>query len=197
MFYRVFINMKEIIRKLLREGLDESILKSPFKGKNILYHSSTISGCINILTDNKIYAATKQTISTKLNPNNPNYNDNSKNYSGVSLTRDNRLNFNDVQFILDGELIKRDFGKRLVPHDFFKSYGDKGKANNYRTDAYESEEFLIGALEPLSNYLLAIRFTSLNTLNEFRENDPEGYDMLKEIIANITTYGEDFTQINL
>ena len=190
--------MKGYIKKLLREGLDESILKSPFKGRNILYHSSGFGQGIGILTDNRIYAATRQTISTKLNPSNPNYNENSKNYSGVSLTRDNSLNFNDMQFILNGDLIKRDFGNRLVPHDFYKSYGDKTKANTNRTDAYESEEFLIGALEPLSKYLLAIRFIpTYGTLEEFRNNDPEGYDLLKETIGDIPTYDENFNQINL
>ena len=57
--------------------LNESILRSDFKGKNLLYHSTTIGRGIDILNDNKIYGASKQKILTKLNPNNSNYNNNS------------------------------------------------------------------------------------------------------------------------
>jgi hypothetical protein len=186
------------LSEIFNELLGESILKSPFKGRNVLYHSSGFGQGIDILTDNRINAATKQTISTKLNPSNPNYNVDSKNYNGVSLTRDNRLNFNNMEFILDGDLIKRNFGNKLVPHDFYKPYGNKTKANNNRSDAYESEEFLIGDLKPLSKYLIAIRFTPrYETLEEFRTNDPEGYDLLKKTIGNIPTYDENFNQITL
>ena len=42
------------------------ILSTPFKGKSLLYHSTTYDRAINILDDNTIYGASKQTIKTKL-----------------------------------------------------------------------------------------------------------------------------------
>ncbi len=184
--------MKEYIKQLLRE----SILKSPFKGRYILYHSTQIDKGISILNDDKILGASKQTIKTSLNPSNPNYNQNSKNYNGVSLTRNISIRFSDMQFILDGNLIKNDYGKKLVPHDYFKQY--KGKSDPNRSDIYESEEFLIGNIEPLSKYLLGIRFVSVyQKLNDFIIDDPEGYEILKQSVGDIPIYDENFKLFKL
>jgi hypothetical protein len=48
--------MDKLIKKLLRE----SILKSQFKGRNILYHSTFIDKVLKIITDNKIEPRTYQ-----------------------------------------------------------------------------------------------------------------------------------------
>ena len=53
--------MDKLIKKLLRE----SILKSQFKGRNILYHSTFIDKVLKIITDNKIEPRTTQKILTK------------------------------------------------------------------------------------------------------------------------------------
>lgn len=183
--------MKNIIKKLLREGLTESILKSPFKGRNILYHSTFIDRILKIITGNKIEPKTTQKIVTK-------FNSDGKAYKGISLTRNVNLVFSDIQLILDGDLIKRDFGKRLVPHDYY-SYENKTKDNQNRTTFYENEEFLVGVLEPLSKYLLGIRFTpsSGTTIEEFKMDEPEFYSLFKEKIGNIPFYDNDFNQIKL
>lgn len=187
MFYMIFIDMKNIIKQLLRE----SILKSPFKGRNILYHSTFIDRILNIITDNKIEPKTSQKILTK-------FNDEGKTYNGISLTRNVNLIFSDIQLILDGDAIKRDFGKRLVPHDYFAQFGSKTKADNARSDYNESEEFFIGALGPISKYLLGIRFTPSNgTIEEFKMSEPEIYSSFKEKIGNIPFYDREFNQIQL
>lgn len=181
--------MKKLIKKLLRENL----FKSPFKGQNILFHSTQYDRAINILNDNEIFAATKQTIKTKLNKTNPNYNENSKNYNGVSLTRDSKLQFGDVQFILDGDLIKRDYGNKLVPFDFFSSYLNKSSLNRS-----ESEEFLIGPLKNIKKYLLGIRIIRVyQSLRSFYEEDREGYYIFKESIGRIPLFDEKFNEIEL
>ena len=179
--------MKEFIQKLLRE----SILKSPFKGRNVLYHSTFIDRVLKILTDNKIEPKTTQKIQTK-------FNDEGKVYNGVSLTRNVNLVFSDIQLILDGDLIKRDFGKRLVPHDYYAQFGTKTKADNSRSDWNESEEFFIGTLEPISKYLLGVRFTSASgTIEGFKMEEPEIFSSLKEKLGNTPFYDSDFNQIQL
>lgn len=183
--------MKNIIKQLLRERLDESILKSPFKGRNVLYHSTFIDRVLTIISNDKIEPKTTQKIVTK-------FNNESKDYNGVSLTRNVNLNFGDIQLILDGDLIKRDFGKRLVPHDYFAQFGGKTKADNSRSDYNESEEFLIGVLAPISKYLLGIRFTpSSGTIEDFKIDEPEIFSSLKEKIGNIPFYDSNFNQIQL
>lgn len=179
--------MKKIIKKLLRE----SILKSPFKGRNILYHSTFIDKLLNILTDNEIKPKTTQKILTK-------FNGDSKYYNGVSLTRNVNLVFNDVQLILDGDAIKRDFGKRLVPHDYFAQFGSKTKSDTSRSDYNESEEFFIGTLESISKYLLGIRFAlSKETIEDFKMSEPDFFSTFKEKVGDIPLYNKDFERINL
>ena len=183
--------MKNIIKQLLREGLTESILNSPFKGRNLLYHSTFISRVMEIITNNKIEAKTTQKILTK-------FNDESKSYNGVSLTRNVNLIFSDIQLILDGDAIKRDFGKRVIPHDYFAQFGTKTKADNSRSDYNESEEFFIGTLEPISKYLLGIRFTpSSGTIEDFKTGEPELFSEFKEKIGDIPFYDYNFNQIKL
>ena len=180
--------MKEVIKKLLRE----SILKSPFKGRNILYHSTFIDKVLKIIGDGKIEPKTTQKILTK-------FNGESKDYNGVSLTRNVNLIFSDIQLILDGDAIKRDFGKRLVPHDYFAQFGSKTKADTSRSDYNESEEFFIGTLEPISKYLLGVRFTpaSGTTIEDFKIDEPELFSLFKEKLGNIPFYDSNFTQIQL
>ncbi len=191
MFYKVFIVMKNIIKQLLREGLTESILKSPFKSKNILYHSTFIDRVMDIISNNKIEPKTTQKILTK-------FNDEGKIYNGVSLTRNGNLIFSDIQLILDGDAIKRDFGKRLIPHDYFAQFGAKSKADNTRSDYNESEEFFIGVLEPLSKYLLGVRFTAPSgTIEDLKTDEPELFSQFKEKIGNVPFYDYNFNQIRL
>jgi hypothetical protein len=179
--------MDKLIKKLLRE----SILKSQFKGRNILYHSTFIDKVLKIITDNKIEPRTTQKILTK-------FNGESREFNGVSLTRNINLNFSDIQLILDGDAIKRDFGKRLVPHDYFAQFGTKTKSDSTRSDWNESEEFFIGTLEPISKYLLGIRFTtSSGTIEDFKISEPEIFYQFKEKIGNIPFYDSNFNQINL
>lgn len=182
------MDMKEVIKKLLRE----SILKSPFKGRNILYHSTFIDKVLKIIGDDKIEPKTTQKILTK-------FNGESKDYNGVSLTRNVNLIFSDIQLILDGDAIKRDFGKRLVPHDYFAQFGTKTKSDNTRSDYNESEEFFIGALVPISKYLLGIRFTpaSGTTIEDFKIDEPEIFSLFKEKIGNTPFYDKDFNRIQL
>lgn len=173
------------------------IVKSPFKGKSLLYHSTTYDRAINVIKDNQIYGASKQTIRTKLSPDNPFYNEQSKTFSGVSLTRDWRLDFSDVQFILDRDLIARDYGKKLVPFDFFNP-ADKRKGDPERNDVHEAEEFLIGDLNNVSKYLLGIRIMEVySTLQGFIEDDYEGYLIFKKVVGKIPVYDKNFKEIRL
>ncbi len=173
------------------------ILSTPFKGKSLLYHSTTYDRAINILDDNTIYGASKQTIKTKLGTNNSNYNEQSKTYNDVSLTRDWKLDFSDVQFILDRDLLVRDFGKQLVPFDFFHISG-KHKGDPNRTDVYEAEEFFIGDLPNLSKYLLGIRIMEVySTLNNFAEEDIEGYRIFRKAIGKVPVYDKKFKPMRL
>jgi len=169
--------------------LKESILKSPFKGKNILYHSTSIDRILKIITNNEIEPKTTQKILTK-------FNNDSKTYNGVSLTRNVNLKFGDVQLILDGDAIKRDFGKKLIPYDHFSQFGSKTKADSNRSDYNESEEFLIGALKPISKYLLGIRFMfPKEEIEEFKTEEPEIFSSLKEKTKNIPIYDLDFNEL--
>ena len=169
--------------------LIESILKSPFKGKNILYHSTSIDRILKIITNNEIEPKTTQKILTK-------FTNDSKTYNGVSLTRNVNLKFGDVQLILDGNAIKRDFGKKLIPYDYFSQFGSKTKADSNRNHYNESEEFLIGALKPISKYIKGIRFMfPEEEIEEFKTDEPEIFSSLKEKTQNIPIYDLNFTEL--
>ena len=63
-------NMKGLIKQIL----SENIFISPFKGKNVLFHSiKFIDGIISILNNDVLWPATNQTIKTKLSSKNKNY----------------------------------------------------------------------------------------------------------------------------
>lgn len=179
--------MKSLIKKLLREGLEEAAFNSNLKGRNLLFHSLGQEYVLKeILRGNTIKANTKQEINTSKGGE--------KNiYSGVSLSRDSEFKWGTYQLILDGDLIRRDFGRKLTPFDFIKGYqpkshpdrnhwtasktskkfkkGDKGEYVDVTYDSKfddssphieapikpQSEEFLIGDLKPLDKYLLGIR----------------------------------------
>lgn len=189
------------IGKILKEEIERLVelsIKSPFKGQYILYHSTSYSSCMDIINQNEIFEASKQNIKFKYSSNNPNFNQNSKNYSGVSLTRNSEHEFNDVQLILNGEAIKRDFGKRLMPFDFH-SYSNMGKGNPKRI-LFEEEEFLIGPLTNVKKYLIGIRIMNVyTTLENFIEEDPEGYNMFSEIVnqLNVPFFDKKFNKIGL
>ncbi len=169
--------------------IKESILKTSFKGKNILYHSTYIDKILNIISNNEIEPKTTQKILTKFTSDDSSYN-------GVSLTRNANLKFGDIQLMLDGDLIKRDFGKKLIPYDHFSQFGSKVKSNNTRSDYNESEEFLIGALNPISKYLLGIRFMfSKEEIEEFKTEEPEIFSLLKQKTENISIYDINFNEV--
>jgi len=154
--------------------IKESILKTSFKGKNILYHSTYIDKILNIISNNEIEPKTTQKI----------------------LTKFTSLKFGDIQLMLDGDLIKRDFGKKLIPYDHFSQFGSKVKSNNTRSDYNESEEFLIGALNPISKYLLGIRFMfSKEEIEEFKTEEPEIFSLLKQKTENISIYDINFNEV--
>lgn len=104
--------MKSLIKKLLREGLNESKIKSSLKGKNILYHNIRIGDFKSIINNNELKPNTKQEINTR---------GKGGEVYGVSLTRDSEFIWaSQLQLILDGDLIKRDYGKKLTPLDYLK-----------------------------------------------------------------------------
>ena len=223
--------MKTLIKELLREALIESKLKTNLKGKNILYHTTNIDSAINILNQNTILGSTKQEINTSK------FDDF---FNGISFSRNSEFKWNDIQFILDGDLIKRNFGKKLLPLDFIKgvykkfslkrnlstqnsSYGKfrKDSNGNYfdlAKDEFEndithssnyisaplppqSEEFLIGELDQLRNYLLGIRIMDKNIINvnepqTFMINNPY-YNKLYNAIGDIPKYDFGWNIINL
>jgi hypothetical protein len=187
--------MKEIIRTLLREHF----LNTPFKGKNVLYHSTHIDSLVNILNTNEIQPKTEQIINTRLNR------DANSKYKGVSFTRNQNHNYGDVKLILDGDLIKRDYGRNIAPHDWSRA-GSSGetsrpksspKRNNGFND-YEFEEFLIGPLKNLKKYLLGIQLlkpTDL-TMSWLIDEEPELYKSFKEVTINIPIYDMNFKPVN-
>tara|TARA_R110000782_G_scaffold65140_1_gene132658 strand:+ start:149 stop:790 length:642 start_codon:yes stop_codon:yes gene_type:complete len=195
----IFICMKEVIKKLLREGLlNENFLNTPFKGKNILYHSTFIDNLINILTTNEIQANTQQTIKTSLNK------DTNNQYNGVSFTRDHSYDYNEFKLIFDGDLIKRDYGKNIVPHDWARntsSYDIGPKSAPSRksapTENSESEEFLVGPLKNVKKYLLGIQLLKPtdSTMEWFRDDEPELFKSFNDVTTNIPFYDMNFKQL--
>lgn len=176
----------EIINQNINKetSLSEQILKSPFKGKNILYHSTKGTFFDQILNSNQIKASTTQKIKTKLNNNNIN-NNGYQQYNGVSLSRDNNFTFGDFQLILDGDLMKRDYGNKLIPFDF---YHERGSKSSNRHGKNESEEFLVGHLNNVKKYLLGIRYRR----DIF---DVEYLEHLKNRVGNIPLYDKDFNTL--
>jgi len=185
--------------------LREHFLNTPFKGKNILFHSTRVDSLIIILTTNQIQAKTEQTINTRLNKNiNNQYDSETKKYKGVSLSRNQNYNYGDMKLILDGDLIKRDYGKNIIPHDWArvtsnKEIGPKSKPerNNWQ-DSSESEEFLIGPLKNVKKYVLGIQLLKDTELiiNWFIDDEPELWGDFKKTTANIPIYDMNFKPIN-
>lgn len=211
--------MKGLIKKLLREGLEESTFKSELKGRNLLFHSVVANSIFfNILTDNTIEGRTKQEIITSGGKDK---------VTGVSLSRDSEFYWGEYQFILDGDLIKRDFGKKLRPFDFIKGakpkshpsrnhwssgklpttykkndkgfydeIGDYEEVNGNHIIAPsnpQSEEFLIGPLTNLRKYLLGVRFRDDNKIIRF--NDEE-LTKMSVLFKNIPVYDKHFKSIS-
>lgn len=175
------------ILNIFNNILQEELVRSSFKGRYILYHSTTIHRSVDILSSNKLWPASSQVIKTKFNPSgNDNYNHNSKDYNGVSLSRDWKLEFGGVQFILNGDLIKRDYGKLLVPFTFIQNV-------SYLS---ESEEFLIGGLTNLRKYLLGVRITTTEEWQDFRILDKEGYELFIEALGDTPLFDVNFNQLN-
>lgn len=195
--------MKNIIKKLLRE----SFLNTPFKGRNMLFHSTLIDSLVNILTTNEIQAKTKQIINTRLNQNvNKSYDIESKEYRGVSFTRNQNYNYGDVKLILDGDLIKRDYGKNLAPHDWSRA-GASGETSRPKSSPerdngfnnYEFEEFLVGPLKNVKKYILGIQLIkdTNSTISWLRDEEPELYKSFLDVTINIPIYDINFKPVNI
>jgi len=182
--------MKTLIKKLLRENFN-----SPFRGRNLIYHSSHIDAVMNMLSINKIEARTTQTIKTKFNKED-------RKYTGVSFTRNKDVVFGDAQLILDGDLIKRDYGNKLIPYDY---YGGKApsKSSVTRNNYVESEEFLIGPLNGLSKYILGIRDSTDNSkigsnmIEYLKTHEPDIFNEFKASIGDIPFFDNKFNRIEL
>ena len=191
--------MKNLIQQLLHEALImEDFLKTPFKGKNILYHSTRWYSLVDILGSGEIKPKTKQVIKTSLNNDNNKSND----YYGVSFTRKQNYNYGEVKLILDGDLIKQDYGKKMMPYDWARVKSDKiGPKSKPERSGFigqsEAEEFLVGPLKNVKKYVLGIqllRDTDL-TINSIRDYEPELYKSFKEVAINIPIYDMNFKQV--
>lgn len=169
----------------------EYIMKTDLKGKNLLYHSTPFQSAIEILKTNTIYGSTGQDIKTKFSSFNQNYSDASKTYGGVSLTRNWKFEFGSIQFILNADLLKRDYGKKIVPFDYFSKEGHK---STRQLSKDESEEFLLGDLERLSKYLLGIRIVDEIGFSNDVWDDPDSLEFFRKYISrlNIPVYNKQF-----
>jgi len=224
LFYEIFIDMKKIIKKLLREH----ILKSPFKGRNIYYHITNLENAINMIETNKIDGNSPQEITTKFNKKTPIF--------GISFSRDSEIKWRGgVQLILNGDLIKQDYGKKIMPFDFIKGaypkshpirntdwsagipkvfrknekgdyydYTDKHDFDNepdynyyLATTAPLSEEFLIGDLEPLSKYLLGVRLYNIEDAIIHKSTKNDEYVRFFKLIKNVPFFNKDFERLNI
>jgi len=175
--------MKIIITESQLSLLKESILRTNLKGKNVLYHSAPIHKFLGILVDNKIKGLSRQTIKHKYSKDNPNYNEKQNKFFGSCFTRDSELWFNDIQFMLDGDLMKRDFGRDLMPFDFHSDENiHKADPKRY---SYEKEEFLLGDLYPLDKYLVGIRVVIESEFQVFVED------------GNVTLFQEHLKKFNI
>lgn len=211
--------MKGLIKKLLREGLEESTFKSELKGRNLLFHNvNNYNVLFDILKRNSIEDRTKQEIITSGGKGE---------VTGVSLTRDSEFYWGDFQFILDGDLIKRDFGKKLRPFDFIKGVkpkshpsrnhwssgkipkkykkNDKGfydEVGDYEEvvgnhliapSNPQSEEFLIGPIKNLNKYLLGVRFKG----DFLSKVDSATIGKLINLLNETPIYDKQFNKLNL
>jgi len=169
--------------KTTKQLLRESILRTEFKGRNNLYHSTNLGNMIDIIDNNKIIGITKQ----KVGGNEVN---------GISLTRDYNYGYNrEIQLILDGDKIKNTYGSKLVPIDFFNKHeGSKTKSDPDRRDRVESEEFLISDLYPLDKFLIGFRFIDDDTLINLINNDQEGYELIKGKFNDLPVFDSKFIQ---
>ena len=183
--------MKIIITESQLCLLKESILRTNIKGQNMLYHSTNNDKIINILKSNSLVAKTTQKIKTKFVKNNVTGYD-GEYYNGVSLTRDSEFFYREFMFILNGDLLKRDFGKKLIPFDYFKSDGNKTKRSG---DQFEKEEFLVGNISNLNKYLIGFRMKwgySLQELNVIEREFFQNYIQSN----NIPVYDREWNNIS-
>ena len=185
--------MKIIITESQLSLLKESILRTNLKGKNVLCHSTPIDKFLGILIDNKIKGLSRQSINHKYSKDNPNYNEKQNRFFGSCFTRDSELWFNDIQFMLDGDLMKRDFGGDLMPFDF---HSDENihKADPKRL-TYEKEEFLLGDLYPLDKYLVGMRVVIESEFQVFLEEG--NVTLFQELLSsfNVRLYNTKFQDI--
>ena len=193
--------------------LNEHIITSDLKGKNLLYHASSFDGAISILGSNKIEARTLQKFKTR--EINPKYKSDIRGYKddlfkGVSLTRDSNFKYDVFQFILDGDLIKRDYGKDIMPHDYYNELSTEGAATKSNPERYnsddgadfESEEFLLGDLNNLRKYIVGIRIvdyigTSDAEIRQLKNDKPEKYKELLKLTHGLKIYDDEFNAISL
>lgn len=191
--------------------LDEIIVLNEAREGN-LYHATSYLNAIKIIYQNEILGKTSQTfkihtpgakainvkdVSKKLDQYADVYNyGTTKYYRGVSLTRDIRFalnwaeNYGDpesisgVVFSLNHNLLYRDFGKRIVPIDYFQTtaitsivpddeqeeiYADEVIKNRRIGQYAEAEEFVIGDIKNLEKYLVGITLiTDFNTIDQIK-----------------------------
>lgn len=192
---------------------NEHIINSNLKGKNSLYHATSFDSAISILKSNKIEGRTLQRFKTRTVDSKHVAGTGYKKdlYKGVSLTRSLDFKYDVFQFIFDGDLIKRDYGKSLMPHDYYNELsteGTVGKANplRYKDDEngadYESEEFLLGDFNNIDKYIVGIRIVdytgdSEEEINTFKESNPEKYNELKQLISKYKVYDSEFNPMQL
>lgn len=146
-----------------------------------LYHAAYESNSIKIILDNQIMAKTSH---TKPNNIDSHWSLNSRSFRekdsvgnsvfGVSLTRSFNFakNWRKDGFIFELNTNKLIHKYRIIQIDYYMK-------------RIEAEEFLIGSITPLDEYLVNIWTTEKNILdlNQVRNEDPEycthmGYDLL-------------------
>ena len=166
--------------------IDENILKTPFKGKDILYHSTTQYALEDILKSNTLLDRTIQGFKTS---------NGVVEKKGVSLTRNYDFKYEIFTLILDGAKIRQNY--KLIPFDYFASppagdtiqYTPKNSPKREK-DTIEYEEFVIGSVKNLNKYLLAIRcnfessqkeLSALNDLIKVPIYDENGNDITSKI----------------
>ena len=154
------------------QALYEFQFNNLFKGKDVLLHGTSFANCQKILESNELKAKGHQTTrfqqlsktvkTEKISPK-----DEYSIFNGISFTRNWDYIYafgfkTQCQLIFDRVKIRRDYGKKLKPFDyafqpFYQIIPYKTKDNPDREARYESEEFLMSNLKPVSKYLLGIK----------------------------------------
>ena len=168
-------NIRKFIRTTIREYLNETILDKNLRNKNLLYHSTTFSNLLEILSDNILYGSDMYDygIATSRNKNYLFYiNDYGELKSGDG----------ECQLILDRDKIKNNY--KIQPFDWeeYKSVKDK----NY----HQSEDkILTSKIINIKKYIVGIHLNKNVNDNYSTLLEREG-DFL--IDKNIIIFGSDW-----